>query len=175
VVTICEVDVRQLQVASIGSPLPNVGEGWVVRGIPPGWISSRNAALGEVPRMLARPPVCARSLTSPAFWSLPTSRCAGHRGWPDSVRDDLFMPHSPTPLPRAGSGLRRSRMIRGGEGLTWNALLPRAALAGDGGHPLACPGLLYHAPSGLKAHSPCGFPLPTVSSGWGEGSRFQGV
>ena len=25
-------------------------------------------------------------------------------------------------------------MIRGGEGLIWNALLPRAALAGDSGH-----------------------------------------
>jgi hypothetical protein len=50
-------------------------------------------------------------------------------------------------------------MIRGGEGLIWNALLPRAALA-----QLACPGLLSHAPSGLKARSPCWFPLPPVSS-----------
>ena len=89
----------------------------------------------------------------------PTSRCAGHRGWPGRVRDNLFKPHSPTPLPRAGSGLRNTRKIRRGEGLIWEALLPRAALAR-----LACPGLLSHALSGLKARSLCGFRLPPVSS-----------
>ena len=69
-------------------------------------------------------------------------------------------------------------MIRGGEGLIWNALLPGAALA-----QLACPGLLSHAPS--RAEGPLSVLVsvtPCVQrkgygtrSGWGEGSRFQGV
>jgi len=41
-----------------------VGEGLGVRGMPLAWIHSRNAALGVVPRRLARPPICVRPLTS---------------------------------------------------------------------------------------------------------------
>jgi hypothetical protein len=48
----------------MGSPFPNVGGGLWVRGIPLGWINSRNTALGEVPRMLARPPLCDQAATT---------------------------------------------------------------------------------------------------------------
>ena len=50
--TLLQAGVRQRQVASIGSPLPNAGEGLGVRGIPLCWINSRNSALDEGLRRL---------------------------------------------------------------------------------------------------------------------------
>jgi hypothetical protein len=41
-----------------------------------------------------------------------------------AFRTILFMPHSPTPLPRAGSESPSQRRIRGGEGLIWNTSDP---------------------------------------------------
>ena len=40
---------------------------------------------------------------------------AGHRRWPDRARDNLFKPHSPTPLPALGADYGASHTIRGGE------------------------------------------------------------
>ena len=72
----------------------------------------------------------------------------------------------PTPNPSPPRWERVTEVTHDSRGR--GAILERSLTQGgarsDGGQPLACPGLLSHAPSGLKARSPCCFPLPPVSS-----------
>ena len=61
----------------------------------------------------------------------------------------------PNPSPPRWERVTEPNQDSQGRGLIWKALLPRAALA-----PLACPGLLSHALSGLKAALRAGFGYP---------------
>jgi len=99
-----------------------------------------------------------------AMYNRPTGRSHGAlelRSEADEIRiltiRHEISPLLPTPLsPVLRAGFRLSLPIRGGEGLNFDCLGPRAARSG------ACPGLLSVAPTGPNTGSVSGFQVPPV-------------